>query len=179
MVTIIFEVHSTTDDNERQIASGQSDARLSQQGRSQAKEMGERYHATEFAVVFCSDLQRATETAQIAFAGKDIPIITDRRLRECNYGDLTRRPSAEVKSIKTQHIEIPFPNGQSYQETTDSMRQFLHELWSKYDGQKVLIIGHAATQYALEHLLKGVSLKDAIEAPWAWQPGWTYYLEKK
>jgi len=178
MITIIFEVHATTEDNERDIASGHSDARLSQMGMAQAKEMGERYRNRKIAAVFCSDLRRAKDTAEIAFTGKGIPIIADRRLRECDYGDFTRMPSDEVKSLKVQHIVAPFPNGQSYQETTDSIREFLQEVLTKYDKQNILIVGHAGTRYALEHLLNKVPLKDAIEAPWAWQPGWTYYLKK-
>lgn len=39
-----------------------------------------------------------------------------------------------------------------------------------------MIIGHKATQYGLEHWLKGVSIKDAITASWKWQPGWNYVV---
>jgi broad specificity phosphatase PhoE len=42
--------------------------------------------------LFCSDLQRSYKSAEIAFSNK-YPIIKDSRLRECNYGDLTRNPS--------------------------------------------------------------------------------------
>jgi broad specificity phosphatase PhoE len=38
--------------------------------------------------VFTSDLARAVQTAEIAFAGSDLPIRRDQRLRECNYGRL-------------------------------------------------------------------------------------------
>ena len=42
-VTIIFETHSTSLDNEAGIASGHNDVDLSEMGLRQAKELAERY----------------------------------------------------------------------------------------------------------------------------------------
>jgi len=30
----------------------------------------------------------------------------------------------------------------------------------------------------LEHWIRGISIYDAVTAPWKWQPGWTYSLGK-
>ena len=87
-IEIVFETHSTTTDNERWVASGWLDGQLSPLGRRQAKELGERREDDELVAVFCSDLGRAVETAQIAFGGRGLPIFHDWRLRECNYGML-------------------------------------------------------------------------------------------
>ena len=51
---------------------------------------------------------------------------------------------------------------------------FLKDLLKNYDGKKVMIVGHRATQYGLEHWIKRVSIKKAVTAPWKWQPGWVY-----
>jgi hypothetical protein len=40
----------------------------------------------------------------------------------------------------------------------------------------VLVVGHRATFYALEHLINGVALHDAVLSAWHWQPGWLYQL---
>ncbi len=32
--------------------------------------------------------------------------------------------------------------------------------------------------YGLEHWIKGVSVSEAVTAPWKWQPGWTYLLKE-
>lgn len=175
MVTIVFESHSTTLDNESHLASGHNDVELSSLGEQQAKELGERYKNQEFDVIFCSDLQRSYRTAQLAF-GNRFPIIKDKRLRECDYGDLTRYPSDEVEPQKVNHITEPFPNGESYEQTSGRMKDFLKDLKKNYEGKKILIVGHRATQYGLEYWVKGVSIKDAITAPWKWQPGWNYLL---
>lgn len=176
MVRIIFESHSTTFDNEADLSSGHNDVALSPLGEKQAKELGERRKNEEFDAIFCSDLQRSFKTAEIAFGDK-FPIIKDARLRECDYGDLTQHPSPEVAPEKLKRIKAPFPNGESYEQTSKRMKDFLEDLLKNYDGKTVMIIGHRATQYGLEHWIKGLSLEEIITTKWSWKPGWIYYLE--
>jgi broad specificity phosphatase PhoE len=175
MVTIIFEAHGTTFDNESHQSSGHYDVALSPLGEQQSKEMGERYKDDYFDAIFCSDLQRSYKSAEIAFGNK-CPIIKDPRLRECDYGDLTRHPSAEVDAEKLNRITTPFPSGESYEQTSKRMKSFFEDLLKKNDGKRVMIIGHRATQYGLEHWIKNLPLKAVIPAPWKWQPGWIYEL---
>lgn len=182
MITIIFEAHGTTLDNEAHLASGHEDAELSPLGDTQAKELGERYANETFDAIFCSDLRRSYKTAEIAFNGK-FPIIKDKRLRECDYGDLTGHPSEEVEPLKVEHISVPFPNGESYEDCVSRMKSFLDELRQMYHGRgtndtKILIIGHRATQYGLEHLIKRKSMEELVTTPFKWQPGWEYKLNE-
>jgi broad specificity phosphatase PhoE len=83
---IVFETHATSTDNEAGIATGWLEGELSEAGRGQAIELGERRRAGGFAAVFTSDIARAVQTVEIAFSGAGVPIRHDRRLRECNYG---------------------------------------------------------------------------------------------
>ena len=50
---------------------------------------------------------------------------------------------------------------------------FLTDL-GPYDGRRVLLIGHSATRWALDHLLAGRPLEELVDADFAWQPGWLY-----
>lgn len=177
MVTIIFESHGTTLDNEKGLSSGRADVELSDLGKRQAAELGERYRSNVPDIVYCSDLRRSYETARVAFP-TSVPIRKDARLTECDYGDFTRKPEDEVKAQRGSHITVPFPYGESYVQCAERMKEFLQDLLKTYDSKKVMIIGHRATQYGLEHWIKGVPLKDAITAPWQWQPGWVYTLDK-
>ena len=175
MVNIIFEAHGTTLDNEAHLSSGWNDIELSPLGMQQSKEMGERYASEHFDAIFCSDLKRSLDSAKLAF-GDRFPIIADKRLRECNYGDLTRFPSVEVDAEKPKRIHDPFPNGESYEQTSSRMKSFLDDLKKNYDGKRVMIIGHRATHYGLEHWILEKPLQEIIPAPWKWQPGWAYIL---
>ena len=50
-----------------------------------------------FDIVFCSDLKRAVDSANMAFASK-YEIIQYERLREANYGDFTETDSDTFKN---------------------------------------------------------------------------------
>src|SRR5437899_2312620 len=98
-VEIIFEFHSTSTDNEAGVASGWRDAPLVARGRQLARELGERRRGEPIDAVFCSDLKRAVETAEIAFHA--LPIHADSRLREYDYGTMTGAPVEQI------HAERP------------------------------------------------------------------------
>ncbi len=175
MVFIVFETHATSVDNESQIASGQLDTPLSELGKQQATQLGERHGEVNFDAIFCSDLQRSYRTAEIAFADKSL-IIRDTRLREADYGDFAGQPRRKIESLKLHHIRQPFPNGESWEEAIARIRNFLEDLLTHHFGKTVLIVGHRATQYGLEHWIKGIPLQDVVAAPWKWQAGWEYRL---
>ena len=188
MITLIFEAHSTSLDNEAHLSSGWNDVELSTLGIQQSHELGDRYKEAHFDAIFCSDLQRSFKTAEIAFGNK-FPIYKDHRLRECDYGALTQHPSDEVTAEKSKRINVRFPKGEpqpdgvyyegeSYSDCMVRMYSFLDWLLANYDGRRVLIIGHRATQYGIEQRILGRQLMDSIATPWKWQPGWTYQLEK-
>jgi broad specificity phosphatase PhoE len=172
--TLIFETHATSLDNEAGSASGWFDVALSPTGEQQARELGARRRDDQLAAIFCSDLSRSFRTAEIAFGDRSIPIIRDARLRECDYGDFTRRPTQEIEQRRLKHLMEPFPNGESYQQVVDRVSGWLRESLPDIVAATVLVIGHRATFYALEHLLNGVPLHEAMTSPWTWQPGWSY-----
>jgi len=173
---LVFETHSTSVDNEAGLASGWFDAALSPTGEEQARMLGARRRDDQFAAIYCSDLTRSFRTAEIAFADRSLPIVRDARLRECHYGDLTRRPVSEIEQRRVRHIADPFPNGESYEHVVNRISDWLHEETARFHDGTVLVIGHRATFYALEHLLNRVTLHEAVTVPWAWQPGWTYHV---
>lgn len=175
MTNIIFEAHGTTFDNEEKLFSGQYDVELSPLGIEQSKEMGERYKGEHFDAIFCSDLKRAYNSAELAF-GDRFPIIKDERLRECNVGDWTRRLHSEVTAENINHLTEPFPNGESYEQTTARMKSFLDDLKRDYEGKRVMVIGHRATQYGLDHLINGVPMEKLVSSHFKWQPGWEYTI---
>ncbi|HSX05627.1 MAG TPA: histidine phosphatase family protein [Candidatus Saccharimonadales bacterium] len=173
---LIFESHATSFDNEAHLSSGWNDVALSPRGEQEAKGLGERYDGQSFDAIFCSDLQRSVNTAKLAFGDK-FPIIQDKRLRECDYGDYTQKDKAMVDVEKPKRITTPFPNGESYEQACARMTDFLNEVRKTYVGKRIMIIGHRVTQYGIEQLVSGKSLAEIVTTPWKWQPGWTYQLD--
>ena len=55
--------------------------------------------------------------------------------------------------------------------------RFLGDLPLRWDGQRILVIGHLATRWGLDHFVNGVPLEDLLERDFAWQEGWEYRLD--
>ncbi len=182
-VKITYFVHGSTPDNEKGIASGWNDPGLSELGKQQSLELKKLIRNKRFDAVFCSDLKRAAETAEIVF-GKGADIIRDKRLKECDYGKLTGHKSTEVDSISEKHIGKPFPKGESYKDVETRMRDFLEHLFKNYSGKSAAIVAHRAPQLASDVLLKGKTWEQAIKGDWrlkgadGWRPGWEYIIKK-
>jgi len=180
-VKITYFVHGTTTDNEKEISSGWKDVELSELGIKQSVTLKEQTKDKKFDVVFCSDLQRAHNSAKLAWDGI-YQIIPDARLRECNYGKLNGASSAIVEPMQEEEcITNRFPEGESYEDVKTRIADFLEFLKKNYDGKSVAIVAHKAPQLSLDVLIKGKTWKQALAEDWrktkAWKPGWEYYLE--
>ena len=177
---ITYFVHGTTTDNEQGLATGWAPGELSELGIQQAAELGNLVKDKEFSVVFCSDLKRAIDSANLAFGGT-YEILRDTRLREANYGDFQQKPGKEFKADMTKWVDTPFPNGESYKDVERRLNAFVKDVSQKYDGKHIAIVAHQAPQLALDVLLRGKTWNEAIEQDWrhtkAWQPGWEYIVE--
>ena len=178
--TITYFVHGTTTDNEQDLATGWQDGELSDIGRQQALDLGRTVAGQHFDAVISSDLQRAIESAELGF-GHKYKIVHDRRLRECNYGDLTGRPAAEFKDHLEDYIDRPFPNGESYKDVERRLRSLVDTIRHDYPGKHAAFMAHQGPQLALDVILGGKTWPEAIQQDWrrrkAWQPGWVYTLE--
>ncbi len=181
IVHITYFVHGTTTDNEKGLSSGWNDVELSEIGKKQSVQLKELTKNRKFDVIFCSDLKRAVESAKLTW-GDTVPSVKDKRLRECNYGDLNGAESENVDVLMQKCIDKPFPNGESYKDVEKRIRSFLTDLLEKYAGKDVAIVAHQAPQLALDVIIKGKTWEQAMKEDWRlkkeWKPGWDYVLEQ-
>ncbi len=178
-IQIVFETHSTTDDNEAGLATGWLPGRLSSLGREQAAALGRRRSNDGLAAVFSSDLARSLETAKIAFGGLPIPLLADWRLRECDYGRLNGAPVEQVHPFRRSRLTEPYPNGESWQQATVRVERFLSDLPLRWEESRVLVLGHVATYWGLECALNGADLRALVQADFEWQDGWEFLLGER
>jgi broad specificity phosphatase PhoE len=175
-IQLVFESHATTLDNEQGHATGWLPGQLSERGREQARQLGQRRARDGITAVFSSDLARATQTAAEAFGECAIPVLYDWRLRECDYGRYNGMPVAELHAGRREHLDRPYPGGESWRQAVARVGRFLNDLPLRWQDQRVLVIGHVATWWGLDHFIGGVPLEDLIEQDFAWQEGWEYQL---
>lgn len=177
-VKIKYFVHGTTTDNASKLCSGWKEAMLNELGKEQALNLGNvsKDRGDMFDIVITSDLKRAIESAEIAFSQYER--ISDKRLRECNYGELDGEHKSLV--IYEEHVDNKFPGGESLKDVEMRMRDFTSWLKDNYDGKMVAIVAHRAPQLALEVICKGITWEEANRNDWRktgdWQPGWDYEI---
>jgi alpha-ribazole phosphatase/probable phosphoglycerate mutase len=176
MTTIVFETHAISEDNERGVASGWAHSRLSQRGRRLAHELGERRLNDGIAAVFSSDLRRAVETTEIAFPSGTPPVLLDWRLRECDYGDYNGGSVDAHARDRARHVDEPYSGGESWRKAIARVARWLDDLPLRWGGARVLVVGHVATRWALDHYLDGAPLERLVAEEFAWQEGWEYRL---
>ena len=176
---VIYFVHGTTTDNVSGKCSGWKQVELTELGKERAINLGKLRKNTHFDVIFTSDLVRAIDSANYVF-GESKTILYDKRIRECNYGDLNGKSTSLV--IDEEHIESKFPNGESLKDVENRLRDFCKYLLENYDGKTVALVAHKAPQLALEVITKNISWEQALKNDWrktkSWKPGWRYEIIK-
>ena len=150
---LIYFVHGTTYDNASKKCSGWKQVELNDLGREPAINLGKINSNISFDVIFTSDLIRAIDSAELAFP--DAKKIQDKRLRECNYGDLDGGDKKHI--VYEEHIQKKFPNGESLKDVEERVQDFINDISKEYSGKIIGIVAHRAPQLALEAITKKIS----------------------
>ncbi len=133
---------------------GWVDVPLTDKGREEARNAGERLKDLRFAIAYTSMLTRAQETLAIILEvlGQTPPIIRDEALNERHYGDLQglnkartaeKFGAAQVK-IWRRSYDVPPPNGEALKNTAERTLPFFERaiLGDVAQGKDVLVVAH-------------------------------------
>lgn len=130
------------------------DYSLTAKGVLQAQQTAAHLHEWHIDEFFSSPLKRARETAEIIAEPHHLPVTLFEEFRELNVGDLEdAAPTAENwdyhNNILAQwyhgHLDVSFPNGESFLTLTERGKQGLHKVtWGK-QGRVIAIAGHPVT----------------------------------
>lgn len=177
MAEIIFELASSTTDDEAGLASGWNDPRLSPLGLEQSRDLAARYSANPPDVVFCSDLKRAVQSANLAFGFSPSLIYCDWRLRDLNWGETNGTVLSEALTRAAAAPETAFEGGESPEQMIRRVGGALADIKAGFSSSRVIVIGHPTTKRALDYWLSGLPAATALAQPLEWQPGWTYQIK--
>lgn len=115
-MTIYLIRHGETNGNANRVVQT-PDTPLSKKGYKQAQEFANAYCDFPISCIVSSDYTRAQSTAIALHSKLDIPYITNKLLRERNFGDLRGHAYANIPDDIMAHDYYP-PNGESYAEFT-------------------------------------------------------------
>ena len=137
--------HGETQWNVDKRISGVTDIPLTERGVEQAKALAEEAKKHPIDMIFASPLKRAQETARYTAEALGLPIITEMRLREVDFGEFegTDQRAEEYWRIKLEPA-IRFPGGESQFDVVARIYPFLDELKEKYPDKNILLVCHGS-----------------------------------
>lgn len=156
---LYFVRHGKTQSNKDVVATGIIDEPLIEEGIQQAYKIKDEL-PTDFDKIYCSDLLRAKQTAEIINEKLNLPITHDARLRERDFGSLAGKRLSDVDPVLYENDHNQKYNyrpygGESVEDVKNRLMDFISEVRKDYKNEKVLIVCHGGIMRLLHHLLKG------------------------
>jgi broad specificity phosphatase PhoE len=127
---------------------------LTDRGREQAQRLGEQIGSLDVDVAVCTRFLRTRQTAEIALAGRAVPIVVDPLLDELDSGDLDGAPIEAYWAWKRSHSPAErFPGGESIAE---ALRRYASALRGLAAGVEpvTLVVAH---EFALRHIIEAAT----------------------
>jgi broad specificity phosphatase PhoE len=162
--------HGQTAYNLERRFQGQLPVPLDDTGRAQAAELAKRATEHDFAVMWCSPLRRARETADIIARRLGLEPREDKRLMETDAGDWTDRTFAEVESEAPDQLArflggdptFAFPGGESFAQQGVRVAAALYDI--KHAETPALVVCHGVViRIALfQRSEQGAALADPV-----------------
>ena len=156
---IYYVRHGQTDWNlAERMQGGGSEKPLNETGIEQAKETKQELENVKYDVLICSPMHRAIQTAEIINKDRNVPIITDERIRERKLGELEGNKVTDEteKKIWDYNLNYQIPNGESLHDFEKRILEFLDEIKQKYTDKTVLIVAHGGIAKVLKMHLYGM-----------------------
>lgn len=152
--------HGETDWNAERRVQGQIDIPLNARGRLQAEAVACGLADERFTALYCSDLQRALQTAEPAAVFHQLAICGDPLLRERHYGVLqsltaeeagVRHPQASLRHA-ARDPDYDYEDGESLNAFDRRISEYLRALFRRHPGETILVVTHGGVlEVAFRH----------------------------
>ncbi|HAW49804.1 TPA: hypothetical protein DCX16_02490 [bacterium] len=125
--------HAQTDWNKRKIFRGRAEVELNRTGIRQAEKTSTLLAELPVEIIYTSPLKRAMVTAQILTRPHNVPVVSDPRLIDIDYGEWQGMSEEDVKETKlysdwiNRPETIRFPEGESLKDVEERTVSFFKE----------------------------------------------------
>lgn len=156
---IYYVRHGQTDLNlAKKMQGGGTEKELNETGVSQAYNTKKELENVKYDLVICSPMKRAKQTAEIINEGRDIPIITDERIRERKLGEYEGRDVTEEmeNNIWDYKLNYNIPNGENLHDFEKRINEFFDDIKEKYHDKTILIVAHGGIAKVIKSHLYGM-----------------------
>jgi probable phosphoglycerate mutase len=165
MTTLVLIRHATNDWVHKGLLAGWTPGvHLNEEGRAQAKALGERLATSQFDAIYSSPLERALETAQAVAAPHGLEVQIHEGIGEVQYGEWNGRSLRELirkplwRSVQIYPSGTRFPSGETIGEMQARVVAALEELRSAHPRGIVAAVAHADVIKAAVAYYTGVPL---------------------
>ena len=157
----IYIRHGETDWNRAGLFQGRSDIALNENGRRQARAAAFDMKGVRISKVLVSPLQRAVETATLAFPNDLDRVQVEDLLIECDFGSLDGKSIKEAMedndiTRKEQLADIIPIDGETWSSVRERCNMILDRVAElQTDASVVVLVGHDAIFQGLSEILTG------------------------
>jgi broad specificity phosphatase PhoE len=138
------------------------DVPLTDEGKSQAHKLGAEIANIGFDLCVHTRFSRTKETAEIALAGRDVPLAEEPLLDDIDVGDLEGSDLEAYRAWKHSHArEVPFPGGESLNDAALRYAKAFRKLLA-LPHDTMLIVTH---EIPIRYALNGASGSDSLDGP--------------
>ena len=135
---------------------------LTDKGRDEARLLGQQVAHIPFDLCVHTPFLRTTETAEIALAGRDVPVEIVAELGDIDIGELEGKTLDDYRSWKRAHGRSdPFPGGESLDDAgrryADAYERLLHR-----SERTVLVVTH---EIPLRYAINAADGSDDLDGP--------------
>ncbi len=139
---------------------------LTEKGKEMAEATAKKLGKEKIVAIYSSPYVRTQETAGIVAAALGLPVATDERLKESEFGEMNgKSPNEFYKAFPSpaeRWTHAP-EGGENFSQLRKRMMDFVREINAKHAGETVLVVSHGDPLYVLDCTLSRVpdnELKD-------------------
>jgi probable phosphoglycerate mutase len=145
--------HGATELSAEDRFAGAIDVKLSDEGRDQARRLGERLANEPISAVYASPMQRTVDTARLIAEPHELSVTTVDGIREIDHGRWEGKTRAEVEKEfpeeygRYEHDPFTFSpqGGESGLKVTARALPALMDLVERHDDGRIIVVSHKAT----------------------------------
>ena len=135
---------------------------LTDKGRDEARLLGAQLANVELDLCVHTRFPRTKETAELAVAGRGVPVQVEPRLDDINIGDLDGSPIEQYREVKREvGRKRPFPGGESLDDAARRYAAAYRDLLER-NVRRVLVVCH---EIPVRYALNAAAGSDALDGP--------------
>jgi probable phosphomutase (TIGR03848 family) len=146
---IVLVRHAVTAETGSKLSGRAPGIDLSETGRGQAEQAGERLAPVPVAAVYASPIERTTQTAELIAKHHGIPVQPLPGVIEADYGEWTGEKLSDLmkldlwKTVQVAPSRVRFPQGEAMVAMQARMVEAIEALAADHPGETIVVVSHA------------------------------------